>query len=108
MTRIALILLLGFSMLVSFSVQADGRGGHKAKHHSGHHNKHQRHYYSHAPGRYYQPHGSHRYGYGHNSHYSYGGYPGAYRGFYVVPHVALSAGYGFPAGGGVVVHASYP
>jgi hypothetical protein len=90
MTRTTLILLLGLSMLFSFSVQAGGRDGHYNRHHAydhdkhrGHHNKHYRqHYYSH---------GKHRYACQHGSHYR----NGRVTQFYAEPHYASYARYGY-------------
>lgn len=114
MTRITLVLLLGFSMLISFSVQASHgnrhdnqhQGGHYNKHQGGHYNKHQRHYSKHH--RHHKKHHGHRY-YSHNnrhhrhrydSHYRYGGYPQVYN----VPHVSPGARYGYSSGGLVIYY----
>lgn len=102
MNRIVLILLLGFSMLISFSVQADGRGRHYNKHHHGHHNKHQVRY-NHRQ-RHHHSHGHQSYGCGHASHYAYGAYPGLSS----VGYIAFDTRHGVSAGGEVVVRMSYP
>ena len=104
MNRIALILLLGFSMLISFSVQADGRGRHYNKHHHhGHHNKHQVRY-SHRRVQHYRSHGHRPYGCGYGSHSAYGAYPGVSS----VGYIAFDTRHGVSAGGELVVRGSYP
>lgn len=115
MTRIALVLLLGISMLISFSVQADGRGKHYKKQYYAPHNKHQVRY-SHHQRQHYRSHGHHNYshgyrpygyrpqGCGYGSQYIHGGYPMISG----VGYIALDSRHGFSAGGEAVLRGSYP
>lgn len=103
MNRIALIFLLGFFILISFSAQAHGRDKHYNKHHHGHHNKHQAHY-SHHQRQYYHSRGHQSHGCGYGSNYPYGGYSGVS----TVGYIAMDTRHGFSAGGEVIMRGSYP
>ena len=94
MTRLMLALLLGLSMLVSFSAHAGGRDGHYGKHHRNCH-KHQRHYANHR---------RHSYSHGQRCHecresrrHRHVVYAQPYAQPYVAPRIELGAYYG-PSG----------
>ncbi len=90
MTRLTLALLLGLSMLVSFSAHAGGRDGHHGKHHR-HCHKHQRHYANH------HRHANTREHYGHGYRETSRHRHVAYEQPYVAPRFELGAYYG-PSG----------
>jgi hypothetical protein len=98
MTRTTLILLLGLSMLFSFSAQAGSRDGHYNRHHSYDHNKHRRHHNKHHRQHYYS-HGKHRYACQHGTHYR----DGRYTQFYVEPQYASYVRYGYGTRSEVIV-----
>lgn len=89
MTRMTLILLLGFSLLMSFSAEA----GNKHRHHGKkHHKHHHHHYYSH---------GDRRHGCRFERRYRDGRHARHYDGRYREP--GIEYGYRYPAGDTVVV-----
>lgn len=90
MTRLTLALLLGLSMLVSFSAQAGGRDGHHGNHYR-HGNNHQRHYAHHH--RHHNSRGHRCHGRRNVGRYRHGVYVQPY----VVPRFEFGAAYG-PSG----------
>ena len=97
MSRIILVLLLGLSLLASFSVQAGNRNWHEHKHKKGQK-------YKHAGGHYVLHRARYR-GCKHRSH-KHKHYRGQAQ-FFTIPQVAAGTRYGYSAGGTVIVYEIY-
>ena len=95
MTRTTLILLLGLSMLISFSLQAGDRQWHQHKHKDGHQYKHD--------GGHYKLRGGRHHGCKHSSHKRYRGQVQ----FFTIPQVASGTRYGYSVSGTVIVYQPY-
>ena len=103
MNRVILTMFFGFMLLVSFSIQANGRDGYYGKHHRSHHCKHKRHHNKHHAYRHYR-HGDRRHGYRHDDHYRQVRYIQPYR----APHLEAGAYFEYLNDGVVLVYQSYP
>ena len=111
MTRMTLILLLGLSMLISFSVQANNRGGHHNNHYKAQQHKFKRHYNKHASrydrhGRHHNKHFQHHYYSNYDSHYhnNHRYRYGSHSGFSSLPHLAPGTRYGYARNGTVIIY----
>jgi hypothetical protein len=95
MTRLTLILLLGLSMLVSFSVQAGNKQWHEHTHKNSHQYKHN--------GGHYKLRKGHHHGCKHRSHNQYRGQVQ----FFTIPQIASGTRYGYSVSGKVIVYKTY-
>lgn len=101
MTRVTLVLLLGLTMLVSFSVHAGNKDWHEHKHKNSHQYKHN--------GGHYKLRRAHHRGCQHRSH-KQSRRQVQYRGqvqFFSIPQVSSGTRYGYSASGQVIVYQTY-